>query len=391
MLIVLVLTMGFGMEKQENICYAKDENQDLIILSDEVPAEIEEYFGMMAPYIIYDVINNSSMYGVEIENIENICIGNAFIIYCLNSTNTSEVTYYFPVLYNEDIIIFINVVKSNDELSIGASREFVDKINQLGRNSEYVFCSIQDNVYAINASNQMILLQGIEENMVSDEDSINYEEFICDKKQVKITKEKDSVEFVIEKVFEMISQEQESNRLRLGFSENTYYVKKLDMTNRLVNQKDSNGVQRRMCWAASVATIVRYRNNNTTLTATNVCDAMNIGYDEGGSVSDAAEALNNYNVKYYIQNYQSSWDQVVDSINNQYPIHMSCATSDGSYRHAVTLMGYSSYGGVSLIYLWNPGSETIQSVSYSTNGSKFPYDGKTYIWERSAIYYTYLY
>ncbi|MBQ4521846.1 MAG: hypothetical protein IJA10_02710 [Lachnospiraceae bacterium] len=58
-IIILALTVGFGMGNEVNICYAEDENKDLVILSEEVPAEIDEYLETMAPYIIYDVISNS--------------------------------------------------------------------------------------------------------------------------------------------------------------------------------------------------------------------------------------------------------------------------------------------------------------------------------------------
>ena len=58
-----------------------------------------------------------------------------------------------------------------------------------------------------------------------------------------------------------------------------------------------------LCWAASVATICNYL-NGSNITAKNVADEMNIGYEEGAWLYDAQRALNAYGVVY--NNYNDS-------------------------------------------------------------------------------------
>lgn len=53
------------------------------------------------------------------------------------------------------------------------------------------------------------------------------------------------------------------------------------------------------CWAASMATILNYL-NGTSITAANICDTMNIGYNDGASIETAMHAMANYTTDMYL-------------------------------------------------------------------------------------------
>ena len=383
--VVLVITIIFSLLIKNNKCYASEEKEELIIIGQETDKEAKEYIIEKLPYIIYDIVKNTELYGVEIKNTCNLRVGNGFIIYNCDESIEAVESYYFPLIYDDTIIAIINITKNDSCWSMGASKEYVDAINKLDRKSKYIIYYNDKNIYAINEFNKVVLIQGEETNSIIKQENIDYAIFVEGKKEINILENNTNNE-IMDTVFKLIYEEYQSNRTRLGFSQNTYFVTKLDMTNRLVNQRGGAGIQKNMCWAACVATIVRYRQNTSTLTAVNVCDLMNIDYMVGGTKYQAASALSKYKVNYYVQDYQSSWDQVVNSINNQYPIYMSCFSSGANMGHAVTLIGYSTNGGIQLIYFWNPGTETIQSVTYNSNGSVFSYGGLTYKWSGSLYY-----
>ena len=78
-----------------------------------------------------------------------------------------------------------------------------------------------------------------------------------------------------------------------------------------------------LCWAASVATICNYL-NGSNITAKNVADKMNIGYDEGAGLYDAQRAMSAYGVIYNNFNYSTvypmSWSALKTDIGDKYPV-----------------------------------------------------------------------
>lgn len=118
-----------------------------------------------------------------------------------------------------------------------------------------------------------------------------------------------------------------------------------------------------LCWAASVATIVNYR-NGTAYTAKNVADRMGIEYNTGGTLENASLALNLYGVMYKAIYNQISWTLVKKNIDQKRPIYVA-ATSSGN-GHAVACFGYKVNNQKKYVYFWNPGTQSTSIVLYKT-------------------------
>jgi hypothetical protein len=150
----------------------------------------------------------------------------------------------------------------------------------------------------------------------------------------------------------------------------------------LVLQQDPDGIERGLCWAASVATIVRYMQGNPYLMAYNVADMMGIDYDIGANIYQMSDALFRYGLNFNVFNSQLNWNQVVSNINNKRPASMVLFTTINGERsgHAVTLIGYSS-DSMALVY-WNSGNHCIQISTHSFT-TYIPYGGYSWLWENS--------
>lgn len=143
-----------------------------------------------------------------------------------------------------------------------------------------------------------------------------------------------------------------------------------------------------LCWAASVATICNYL-NGSNITAKNVADKMNIGYNEGAGLYDAQMAMNAYGVIYnnfnYSTAYRMSWSALKTNISDKYPVYVSAKSSDSG--HAVVAYGFTVAAGTPYVAMWNPGINGGKGDSISAEFSErtaFVYSNKTYVWTYSV-------
>lgn len=160
-----------------------------------------------------------------------------------------------------------------------------------------------------------------------------------------------------------------------GFSSYTVYVVKLNTSGCLVAQGNYGN-----CWAATVATTVRYLNYSKYkyLTAKNVCDAMGIGYNDGATMLQQQHALYNYLIGYRYYKSQIRFPLVQQNIQNKTPV--IAGTIAGKSAHSITIIGYTTYGGINQITFHNPGTNKVSSVEYKSTGTTYTYNNKIYKW-----------
>lgn len=157
-----------------------------------------------------------------------------------------------------------------------------------------------------------------------------------------------------------------------------------------------------ICWAASLATILRYSNSayvNEGLNAFQV--AMNYAYEydlstnpnddpnafQGASVYDAQYMLAIYGVYYSVLTRKLSYNEIKDEIDHGYPIYMASAYyNEDNVRsgHATVLYGYYSVLGKKFFKIWNPGSGAEELAGYNSKGDIcYAYNENYYLWESS--------
>lgn len=147
-----------------------------------------------------------------------------------------------------------------------------------------------------------------------------------------------------------------------------------------------------LCWAATVASIVRFEKPSTygSLTAQNVADYMKIGYDDGGTNSEAKEALAYYLGSSYSPAVKSSvltQSAVKTLIDGTDPAYMQCRRPNGllSYKyHAVALIGYDFTSSSTQIEIMDPAYECYKDCTYSDGDWTFAFGSYTYTWIKTV-------
>lgn len=123
------------------------------------------------------------------------------------------------------------------------------------------------------------------------------------------------------------------------------------------------------------------------ITAKNVADKMNIGYNEGAGLYDAQMAMNAYGVIYnnfnYSTAYRMSWSALKTNISDKYPVYVSAKSSDSGH----VAYGFTVAAGTPYVAMWNPGVNGGKGNSISAEFSErtaFVYSNKTYVWTYSV-------
>lgn len=165
------------------------------------------------------------------------------------------------------------------------------------------------------------------------------------------------------------------------------------LSNYPIVDQDVGGVQRGLCWAATVASMCRFEKPSTcgSLTAQNVADYCGIGYDAGGTNSDAIYALNHYLGSPYVPTDTGvlSTSSIQTVINNIDPAYMQCSRQSGFWPwqfsyHAVALTGYNYTSGY-VIRLMDPAYECFKASTRASNGSwSFAFGDTSFTWYRTV-------
>lgn len=139
-----------------------------------------------------------------------------------------------------------------------------------------------------------------------------------------------------------------------------------------------------ICWAASVATTLRYLTNSYAYTARGVCDKIGHAYTAAG-IDVKQKALKAYGIEYNNLLYsQITYSRIKNNIVNQYPILASTFSSKGG--HAITIVGYKNYGGIEMVTFHNSGTNTVETVVYNSNGTTYSYNNTTFTWKYTLCY-----
>lgn len=346
-------------------------------LSELIPAKVEKYAKKRASSLIETVKNNPEDFGLIIEKKANLQLGKPFVIYSAESLGKQDPIYYYPIIKNDDIILVLYVIECNGNYTAGISTDYASILNGLNyqNNSDYIFYEDGKSLYAENNDTTKSLCDMQKsDNTLNNKEKLNVEVF-----------EDLPAENKVEAILNSFSEQDEFNTTpkkdmlegSQGFSTKQGFVVRLNTSGCLVPQYRDN-----TCWAASVATTLRYLNYSKykSLTARNVCDKISKTYSEGGNICDKQKALKKYGVTYSKLDYsQASFATVSKNILAQKPILASAFAKKGA--HSITIIGYTTYGGINQITFHNSGTNSCTSVEYKKSGTTFSYNNKKYTWE----------
>lgn len=349
--------------------------------SSEIPNEILSYACHIYQDLAMSVDNKEELYDVCLKNVEHLELGKPFIIYDVNKNDTSSNIYYFPVIEDKTIVLELTVYPVNGNYCASMGKGMAEQLEEADylNNSEMIFYYTEDAICCETENDNQIMVW--KENQLTDikEEELqnykNFQELSYDEKKNIIDKEKKEIKTVQRTEDNWEEGKETSN----GFSQKDTYGVKLNMNNCTVSQNNYN-----TCWAASVATTVRYITGNRTVSATDVCDKMGIDYMAGGSIIDKQTALKKYGINYSKLVYkQLSFDEVKVNITQESPILISAFGNATGGGHSLTITGYTTYGAVKQIQVWNSANGEYQTTVYNESGSGFPMNGQSYIWKYS--------
>lgn len=351
-------------------------------LSELIPAGVDDYARQRASALIESVKKNPKDFGITIEKDANVEIKKPFIIYSAKSLGKQEPIYYYPIANNNKIVLVLYVMECSGSYTAGISTDYASMLNELDyqNNDDYLFYEDGQNLYAEN-SNATENLSDMpqSEDALSDREEANaevFEELSTKNKVDAILNSYSSGNGQAENDADGVPEKNMRNAAR-GFSTKKGSVVRLNTSECLVSQFWDN-----TCWAASVATTVKYLSypKQQSLSARRVSKKMNIPYDAGGTIYDMYKALKKYGITYKKPDYsQISFDAVKKNILAQKPIPI--AAFSGKSGHAVTIIGYTTYGGINQITFHNPGTNTCTSVEYKKSGTIFSYNNKKFKWK----------
>lgn len=160
----------------------------------------------------------------------------------------------------------------------------------------------------------------------------------------------------------------------------------------IVDQK-IDGVQYGLCWAATVASMCRFEKPSScgSLTAKNVADYMQIGYNDGGTNSNAKKALKHYLGSPYSPTITGilSNDAIKTVINNVDPAYTQNKRKTGFWPwnydyHAVALTGYSFTSNSSTIQIMDPAYEQFKTATKNNGTWSFAFGDTTFSWTKTV-------
>ncbi len=396
-----------------NTAYAAQDSDTGKVCSEFVPQEAYAYAEKIAPDLLANVVGQEALYDVQFDSYDNIQIGEPYTIYT-ESDNEEDEIFYFPIVQNEKVIMILSVYKDFDGWTASLSKGIAEELNQINSQAQTAIVYYDNGtVYCANENKK---IKAEHSNVLQDQACGNLDYKII----IKEEKKRNHVHDVLDENTELNNIEPQSEKniqkdlvypidnasvgkasisLSKSSTPTGYYAsnplminiataKSLNTVGCLCTQRDSSGKERGMCWAASVASIVRYRKGNRSLTAQKVCKSMNIGLDKGGTIFEAQNALSKYGLKYTFKGSQLSYNAIKNSISNKWSIYMSCKYMVNGVEkrgHAVTIIGYGKNvsSGKESIYLWNSGSRQIQTVVYNPKGTTFSYISKKWTWKYS--------
>lgn len=372
-LLILTIAMAIQMFVVNDQVYAANSSEITYPLDSVIYAK-ENYIG-----IIEAVKQYSSNFRIERNQLDNIRLGKPFIIYKANE-NVQDEMYYYPVLDAQDnIVLLICIIGTTDGWRISATEELVQQLNNIEHfDSNYILYVTDDGIYAENKGNKIVLESS------GECDNNSFDKYSYDlKKQIIV----DSVDYFVKADINMVfNNNVEKAGYTPSFSMNSSESKQC----KLFNEKGQGNYG--LCWAATVATISNYR-SGTNVTAKNVADQMGIGYNDGGTIAQAQQALKKQGLIYSNKNGDAnnimSWNGVKTNVSNKYPIYVHGKGT--SSAHAVTVYGYTVAAGKCYVLLWNSalngGSGGSQSTEFNVNGTVFSSSSKTYKWAYSVSKY----
>lgn len=309
------------------------------------------------------VMADQDSFGTEIENENDIILGEAFIIYD-ELREVQEASYYLPLYDGDEVVLTMNVLQSENGWSASLGTEMVDELNQVEYKANGgVAYYTQDEIVMENSTGSIELMKETEDA------PSNRGEFAL----LPYAEKEEIVEDSDDQV-ELIDTDNERGAIgETGYSPSVLLNDRyayLYTQDCYVSQGSYN-----LCWAASIATIYRYRTGNRTKTAINVADDINHDYSSAND-TDIEKAFMKEKLLYRRRLFLT-YDAIKKNIRGKWPVMLIGRIPTTNTKHAVTIIGYNESNSTELVQVWDSASENKKILTYG-EGNAFKTNNVTY-------------
>lgn len=353
--------------------------------------EITENFGNL----LASVIERSEQYGIGNSDFSNFGILQPISIIDLSDdagVATSDNVIHLPVVDDMgNIVLVFDIITTENGVTCTLGADFALLLNTVKQNGGTTASLYQDG-YSIYAVTDIgVFVQNGQNVKLADEQQANM------LANIPVTVDAETSAYSLYSVNSEYTQ-LASTALTIAMENNgiapaeTAVTGSKSLSNYPIVGQYVGDTQYGLCWAATVASIVRFEKSSTygSLTAQNVADYMKIGYDDGGTNSEAKEALAHYLGSSYSPAVKSSvltQSAIKTLIDGTDPAYMQCRRPNGilSYKyHAVALFGYNFTSSSVQIEIMDPAYECYKDCTYSDGNWTFAFGSYTYTWIKTV-------
>lgn len=284
-----------------------------------------------------------------------------------------EAIYYFPLIKDENIVMMVTIIDTEEGLILQSGEEMVEELNAINYlETNYIFYEYEYSLYAENKNEKICLYSyGIGTKIYSETER---------KKELKFFKKS------YKKKKSIINEKIKNMRKCTAAVQSDEEKLQMLMKGTLALHNPRGQYEYGMCWAAAVATVVNYK-QQSGITAFEVCNRMGRDYNRGGTIYDEQDALSKYNVTYgKVRLNMLTWNQIKSNISSKNPIIINLICNDNSQMaHTVTIYGYTADNKIKYWDSYvNNGNGKKMSVLYSKASSNFlVIKGHSYSWGTS--------
>lgn len=364
--ICLCMILSFSVIVQNanaNAIVINNPNKIISIASTE---EIDNYANNIVKLHISALHRDKKYTRIQNNNISEYKLAKSFT--SLN-VKTNEITYFYPVIFNNNITFILQVNKDikTNELCSSLSEAFSKQLeNLLNNNSNKKY-------YLLTDSNTLVAYDGK-----------TYTELY------QVYKNNSKFDFSIFKLLDFVKYDTDSltindlsNSKNIFSSDIKYYVVDGPNSYKTVDIDGVSQGNHPWCWAATCAAMINYYKNKD-LTASEVANyVFPDDPEQGGTWTNMKKAYNHWNL-YPYQTNKISFSSIQNKINNDKPMHL------GLVGHSVGLIGYedwdNTYVDEEILILLEPNGGVHKSVTLKSNGNFNYYLTGNDTWKYTRIF-----
>lgn len=316
--------------------------------------------------VITSIKQNPNVYEYTSEEINNAYLGQQFQITDLQASYDKEELFYYPIICGSEVIGIVSIIYSEGHIiSVTAGRSFADALNEIlssqSQNVRLAFYCDDSGIWAINESGKVFV--------------------IFDNPNIQQDTQKNTRNIYLNSTayIPVNTLYQKNQVFSLNKLSSSPRAAQKDLVNYPIVAQGGDP----LCWAASLASILRFEvpSQYSSITARQVADK--VGHDISGAWSyEVRDYMAQLMPSVYKPTYINStlgFRDIMVIINNVDPLYIAAWAKDGG-GHAVVICGYNLWNTGFTVRLMNPGTARFESMSLNTETPSFSYNGRPFYW-----------